>query len=275
MNAASAILGLGGAVVSILALTGNKRSQPSAAALFSPPQPSTTRMLPAQASIPSHAVEVVTSAPRDAIEAPAVAQRGSRQAAQDLLSYVRPLISTGKADVLGSKTQPNDIVRIAQRDMKMKPSDQDGVYGPKTAARGKEILGTEFPSRTNKLAAAVMSRAAPKPAAPKQAPPAPAPAVQEYEQAPAVKAAAEATKPPAPPASLDTPVSEHSPKEAATALYTYVTSGHVDWGSKSKPNELIRGAQKDMGKLVADGIYGQKTRDRGKQLIGKTFPPRK
>jgi hypothetical protein len=281
MNPATAIFGLGGAAVTLLALT-MKRSQPSAAATeFSAPTPATpatpaSRMLPAS-SIPSHAVEVVTSTPSDAIDAaPAPAQRGAKQAAQDLLAYVRPLINAGKADVLGSRSEPNDIVRIAQRDMRMKPADQDGVYGSKTAARGKEILGSEFPSRTTKRATAAtripVRTSAPPPAAATiplktGAPDEPPPPPKAAEPKPLA--------PPAPPAAIDTPVSEHSPKEAATALYKYVTGTHVDWGSKAHPNELIRGAQKDMGKIVADGVYGPKTRERGKQLIGKTFPTRK
>lgn len=277
MNPAAAILGLGGALVSLLVLTGKRSAADGGGDFPSPMSPSTpaSRMLPAAAaSIPSHAVEVVTSAPSEAIDATAQpAQRNALQAAQDLLAYVRPLIASGKADLLGSRAEPNDIVRMAQRDMRMKPADQDGVYGAKTAARGKEITGTEFPSRSPKLA---VTRAAARPA---PATPKPAPQVQEYEQAPAVKAAAaEAPKPlapPAPPASIDQPVSEHSPREAATALYAYVTGGHPDWGSKSKPNALIRDAQKDMQKLVADGIYGPKTAARGKALIGKTFPTRK
>jgi hypothetical protein len=47
---------------------------------------------------------------------------------------------------LGTKAKPSDLVRAAQRDMKMAQTDQDGIYGPRTQARARE-LGVKLPTR--------------------------------------------------------------------------------------------------------------------------------
>lgn len=123
---------------------------------------------PAAASIPANKVTVTTGKPTVSSPAPKPAakpsaatapkptpppgaaevvttQRTTKQAAQALHSYVTPLIRSGRGAELGSAAKPNDFVAAAQRDMKLIASD--GIYGPKTMARGKELLGVEFPSR--------------------------------------------------------------------------------------------------------------------------------
>lgn len=67
-------------------------------------------------------------------------------------------------------------------------------------------------------------------------------------------------------------------ERGAKALYNYVTVQETRprrWGNKRKANEKVRTAQKVMRKLTKDGIYGPKTRTRGRKLIGKTFPARR
>lgn len=272
MNAAAIILGIAGAIVTTIAVSAKQSGGMRAfAPAGAPPDSDAFPQLPppraAIDSIPSHPVEVVPGgAPSTAIDITPQQVRTPKDAAKELLSYVSPLIRNGRADALGTKEAPNTIIQALQTDMRKVTAD--GVYGPKTAARGKELLGMEFPARAG--AKRVVPKQAPPPlaAAPKpKASPAPASA--------SIPPALAELKPPAAPPPPDVPVSEHSPKEAAEALLMYVTGAGVDWGSKPKPNPIIRDAQKAMQKLTADGIYGPKTRDRGKQLTGKTFPPRK
>lgn len=69
-----------------------------------------------------------------------------------------------------------------------------------------------------------------------------------------------------------------TPKGAAEALYKYVTRKETNprrWGTKNAPNLFIGAMQNIMGELEPDGIYGPRTRRRGKQLIGRTFPVRR
>lgn len=80
-------------------------------------------------------------------DATAPAMRKATQAAQDLYTYATALIRAGHGERLGSKASPDETVRSAQRDMKGLVID--GIYGPKTMSRGKELLGREFPSRTS------------------------------------------------------------------------------------------------------------------------------
>lgn len=68
-----------------------------------------------------------------------------------------------------------------------------------------------------------------------------------------------------------------SAEQAARDLYRYVTILETRprrWGDRKNRNPTIKAAQEDMG-LVADGIYGPGTRQRGKELLGKTFPARR
>lgn len=83
-----------------------------------------------------------------------------------------------------------------------------------------------------------------------------------------------------PPSPLDSgTVARRSPQAAATDLLAYVNQAvkakkTATLGSKGKPNTFVEAAQRDMGGLTADGIYGPDTRARGKALTGKSFPPR-
>jgi hypothetical protein len=67
--------------------------------------------------------------------------------------------------------------------------------------------------------------------------------------------------------------SARSPAAAANDLLAYFNAGRP-LGTRNAPSTFVQAAQRDMGGLVADGIYGPNTRTRGQALIGKAFPPR-
>lgn len=269
MNPAAVILGIAGAIITTIALStkqsGGLRPFAPAAAPPDPSGPSMRQLSPPSSSssafdsIPSHAVEIVPEIPSTAVHADVEAARGPKDAARELLSYVAPLIRSNNLDALGSKEAPNTIIRAMQSDMRKVIAD--GVYGPKTQARGKELLGVEFPARAG--GKRIVPKQAQPSAAAKPKPPAPAP----------LPPALAELKPPAAPPSLDVPVSEHSPKEAAEALWLYLNGPNPDRGHKGNPSEIVRAAQRDMaGGLKADGMYGPKTAARAQQLTGKAFP---
>jgi hypothetical protein len=160
--------------------------------------------------------------------------RTAKQAAQTLYDFATAQFRAGKAGELGSKARPSDTVAACQRDMRLIASD--GIYGAQTRARGKELLGREFPTATRTAVTKIPSAAAP----------------------------------PAPNVAI--PV---TPQEAATYLFKFLALETADMGSAAKPSEIVRGAQRDMLNLKADGIYGPATAKRGKALIGKTFPTRR
>lgn len=273
MNPAAVILGIAGAIVTTIAMGGRSDSGGSFRAFApaaAPPEPE-PRQLPAPRtaidSIPSHAVEVVTETPVTAIPVTSPAPgRTPPQAARELLSYVSPLARGGNTAELGTKDKPNETIRGLQTEMRGLKAD--GVYGPKTQARGKELLGVEFPARAG--GKKIVPKQAPPPSAAKPsaaaaAAPAPSlpPAIAELKPAPA-------------PPPIDVPVAEHSPKEAAEALWLYLQQPNANKGHKGAPSEIVRDAQKDMGGgLKPDGIYGPKTATRAKQLTGKAFPQAK
>ncbi len=158
------------------------------------------------------------------------------EAALELYSYVVKAIGDGLSSFLGDRTSANATVKRYQ--LAMGKIAADGIYGDKTRARGKELLGREFPARK--------TATAPKPA------PSPAP-----------------TPKPAP----TPPPDQRTPVQAARDLLGHVRA-HGDLGTKARPSQPVMSAQRDMGELTTDGVYGPKTRARGKQLIGETFPPR-
>jgi hypothetical protein len=221
---------------------------------LTPPRPNFTPGLPATTKAPGNAVAPALTMPASAAApaarttpsapartatpaaAPNSSTRAPSDAARELYSLVVPLIRDGNLDALGTNAQPSQAIAILQRDMRVIKSD--GIYGPKTAARGKELLGREFPPRT-------------------------APANRRVSATPATPA------PQAPKVAI-----RYSPEQAAEALYLLVTHPPVDWGSKKLPNSLIEAAQHDMGELVADGVYGPKTQARGTKLTGHKFPAR-
>lgn len=102
--------------------------------------------------------------------APAPATRTPTQAAQALWQYATEVIRAGHGSTLGTKDRPNTFVRAAQADMRK--LDADGVYGDKTRARGKELLGKPFPDRNGTRVPA------PVPSAPKQLPASTLPGLQ-------------------------------------------------------------------------------------------------
>jgi hypothetical protein len=232
--------------------------------------------------------------------------RGARAAAQALYDYVTAAIRSGRGATLGDKSGPNAFVRDAQRDMGRLTTD--GIYGPKTRARGKELLGREFPAREG--ATRVPARApvpapsapsAPKPetlltsrapsasapSKPSAAPPkASSPAPSKPSAAPPKASPPAPSKPSAAPPKASPPApskpsapSARTAMQAATELRAYAVDvlGRGQGallGTKAKPSEVVRDAQRDMGQLTTDGIYGPKTRERGKALTGQSFPAR-
>lgn len=75
----------------------------------------------------------------------ASAKRAPQKAAQDLLAYVKPILAAKKGSELGTKGAPNPFVKSAQIDMGGVAAD--GIYGPDTRARGKQLLNVTFPAR--------------------------------------------------------------------------------------------------------------------------------
>jgi hypothetical protein len=231
---------------------------------------------------------------------PASVSRTPKAAAQALFEYVTAAIAAGRGATLGTKSEPNAIVRDAQADMDN--IDVDGVYGPATRTRGKELLGKTFPPRPSSssssstpatTATAPVLNAEPvrleeppapaPPAAakpkPKAKPPASSPRPAPAPQPAPPPAAAAKPKAKAPASSPQPAAATRSPQDAAQALFDYVTAAIAagrarTLGNKSEPNAIVRDAQADMGELVADGIYGPASRARGKALLGRNFPAR-
>jgi hypothetical protein len=74
-----------------------------------------------------------------------VHKRTPQQAAAALLAYVTPITKARQSSILGSKASPNTTVAIAQTEMGDVATD--GIYGPATRARGKALIGKNFPPR--------------------------------------------------------------------------------------------------------------------------------
>lgn len=195
-----------------------------------------------------------------------------RVIAQRLYDYVTRLIKEGRAAELGSKGAINATVRDAQK--LMGGIAADGIYGTATRARGKELLGREFPARDNPKArvSPVATHATPPP-------------VSRLAQSAPITATQAASKPSAPgqpkPAVAPKPVAAPSrgDKQAAQDLLAYArrvlaSNQGSQLGTAREPSAIVRSAQADMGELVADGVYGPTTRARGKALTGTTFPAR-
>lgn len=191
-----------------------------------------------------------------------------KDAAKQLHAYVTRMIDDGKSSALGTKDKRNaEIKRFQTAMQKISP---DGIYGPKTRDRGKALTGLTFPLRR-----AAGAKPKPKTEAapgPLQAPPAPAPPKPAPDDEPLLVSTA-----PAEPEEEEPET--RSPKRAAQDLLLYLrsisTTGRAAaLGYKDHPNETVRAAQADMRLLVDDGIYGPKTRARGKELTGQEFPAR-
>lgn len=111
------------------------------------------------------------------------------------------------------------------------------------------------------------------PAEPPAPEPAPVPAAKPKPKPPAAK-------PPAPMPPAPSSQEGRTPVQAARELYEHASAllaagKGAQLGVKGAPSSFVRDAQRDMGGLTADGMYGPATRTRGKQLTGQTFPVRK
>jgi hypothetical protein len=84
-------------------------------------------------------------APPKAAAATPPAKRSANQAALDLLAYVTPILAAKRGAELGVKGAPNGVVKAAQLDMGDVPAD--GIYGPRTRAKGTALSGKKFPPR--------------------------------------------------------------------------------------------------------------------------------
>ena len=249
-----------------------KPSKPTAA------KPADDKPKPAAQPIPTEPVTLKESkAP-----APAPQKKSKKEIAERFYQYVTREIREGRSANLGSKDRPNMVVLQAQQEMG--GLKEDGIYGDKTRKRGKELTGKEWPVRRSGITIVPVE---PKPAA--TAEPKPQPATKEEIEAAAMALAQafgkkrEPAKPkPAPkPAAKPKPAPavKRTPVQAANDLYAYakaVLAAKEGWklGTRDKPSETVRSAQADMGELTADGIYGPKTKARGKALTGKDFPTR-
>lgn len=114
----------------------------------------TPKHLPTHQDTPASVLTPASDTPPDASasssEPEAIVHRTPKQAAKSLYDFVKGRISAGQGSELHGKY--NEIVDKAQRDMggtKLKAAidkGQAGIYGPLTRARGKELLGMEFPA---------------------------------------------------------------------------------------------------------------------------------
>ena len=94
-------------------------------------------------TVRAEAGNVVTLKPA-AAPTPAAAKRTDKTAALELLAYVTPILKAKRGAELGTKNAPNSFVKAAQVDMGVTP---DGIYGPETRTRGKQLIGSTFPAR--------------------------------------------------------------------------------------------------------------------------------
>lgn len=120
--------------------------KPVTVAPSSPSSPSSSRLnsLP---RAPGPPLEVDAGTPNVAkTPTAAAAKRTPQKAAQDLLAYVKPILAARKGSELGTKGAPNPFVKSAQIDMGGVAAD--GIYGPDTRARGKQLINVTFPART-------------------------------------------------------------------------------------------------------------------------------
>jgi hypothetical protein len=189
----------------------------------------------------------------------------------------------------GSKARPDATIKRCQRFMKNLVVD--GIAGSKTLARAAAlgypitpIMGRAEITRSPSTAitrssvtpsllpkvpeseeAKIKKKIKPKPKPPK---PEPTDELKEPETVEETEAMfTEAAK-----ADVIEPETR-SPKEAAEDLKKYILATR-SYGTKAKPDQTVMAAQRDMGGISADGIYGPATRSRAAKL-GVTLPPRK
>lgn len=186
----------------------------------------------------------------------------------------------------------NKFVATSQRDMGLVP---DGIVGPATRARALE-LGVTLPARMLVLTPTVEPKAL---AAPAQKLPVPDAKPRVLAKKPAAKPAAKpkakaapaankpatkkvvSTSPKTPPRPLlessaapDAPSERRAPEQAAKDLAELLKAKGANFGSKKSTDERVKGCQRDMGGITADGIVGPGTRARALEL-GSKLPARK
>lgn len=71
-------------------------------------------------------------------------KRSAQQAASDLLAHATQLLNAKRGAELGVKGAPSAFVKAAQIDMGVQA---DGIYGPATRTKGKQLTGKNFPAR--------------------------------------------------------------------------------------------------------------------------------
>ncbi|HEX6290295.1 MAG TPA: hypothetical protein VFZ66_13970 [Herpetosiphonaceae bacterium] len=221
---------------------------------------------------------------------PPAANGGSKYSPETAAAMLKLYLtrSTIAPEDWGSKQSPNPIIADAQRDMG--GVAVDGIYGPKTQARGAALTMSSWPARPAPKAAAKPSSTIPS--NPVKVTSSTTTASSSKPTTPPKTAAkpktpsASAPTPNAPPGGATVDLSaqvvttERSPKQAAQALHAYVTGvirsgrGATELGSKAARNNTVAVAQRDMRGLEVDGIYGPKTQARGKELLGIEFPSR-
>lgn len=73
-------------------------------------------------------------------------EEDARAAALELATVARALLERGQGGQLGTRNRPSERVRELQKRMGMPEADADGIYGPATRARARE-LGAQAPVR--------------------------------------------------------------------------------------------------------------------------------
>ncbi len=208
------------------------------------------------------------------LEALGTEQPTKRDWAERLYAYVLREIREGRSANLGHKDHPNSNVLAAQKGMGGKLK-LDGIYGDKTRARGKELLGKPFPARET------ARQAAKKKPAPVTT--TPAPVHTSVVSSPPIPTGPRPGTPAKPkPKAKPAPVpARRSAVQAAEELLVHarelIGKGQgARLGTKGAPSAVVTAAQRDMGFTGddVDGIYGGDVRRRGKELTGKTFPAR-
>jgi hypothetical protein len=219
------------------------------------------------------------------------------EAAEALRLYIQETKS------YGSKARPDATIKRCQKYMKYLAID--GIAGPKTLARAAALGYPITPIMGKEEITRAPSTAIVRPSVPRR-PTLPArvitpslpkvPEIEEEEEKPAAKIKKKIKpKPPKPKATVELKEPEteeeteamfteaakaeviepetRSPKEAADDLKKHILATR-SYGTKAKPDQTVMAAQRDMGGIAADGIYGPATRSRAAQL-GVTLPPRK
>ena len=204
---------------------------------------------------------------------PVVLQEADRVRLERGASYRATIVLSGM-ETLASNEQVAE--RLQSLVGPWKPLSVTGSGGVRRAT-GTYAGNTRTVERPGNVTEFERVAAPQKPAQPAPAPPRPAPSPAPAPRPPIVPGSQNTGTPaPSPPSPVRSPVA------AAQALYDYASAAikagrGSSLGTKGKPNAVVADAERDMG-IVPDngvyGIYGPKIRARGKELLGKTFPAR-